>query len=480
MTFAKPWVVLAICSIAAVWAGFVLPPGTYLALVALVLLASIGILALGTQLNYSILGLALLVVSGTAFPFEFRGPGGVLMGSSLPLASFLCFAWLLRATVLGQSRRLDGSRVVYATFAFVTVALVSFAVGQYPWFPAAGAPLPAQVVELALFLVSAVLFLAVGHQVRTLGQLKALTWLFVAAGLVTCMVQMLPSMSGIGRWTTRPGSVGSLFWTWLAAVSFAQALFNRRLSTAARVILFATTALVLFHGLFNVRSWASGWIPALAAVAVILLVRLPRLSVSLGLLVLPIGVFLFGYVSDALMAEEAYSLTTRQEAWRVLWSVVERSPIIGTGLANYYYYTEQFPILGWYVRFFSHNNYQDLLIQTGLVGLLVFCWLAFEIFWLLMRLYPQMPEGFARAYVAGAIGGLVGSLVSGMLGDWIIPFYYNAGILGFRSSLLFWVFLGGGLALKRMHAGRAAIAVGVPSGGSALRHPLHHSLAGVR
>ena len=35
---------------------------------------------------------------------------------------------------------------------------------------------------------------------------------------------------------------------------------------------------------------------------------------------------------------------------------------------------------------------------------------------------------------------------AGMLGDWIVPFYYNAGVLGFRSSLLFWVFLGQGRA----------------------------------
>ncbi len=50
----------------------------------------------------------------------------------------------------------------------------------------------------------------------------------------------------------------------------------------------------------------------------------------------------------------------------------------------------------------------------------------------------------------GAIAGLAGSLVSGLLADWIIPFTYNIGIRGFRSSLLFWFFLGGVLSLKRI------------------------------
>jgi hypothetical protein len=131
---------------------------------------------------------------------------------------------------------------------------------------------------------------------------------------------------------------------------------------------------------------------------------------------------------------------------------VEESPIVGTGPANYYHYTANFPILGWYVQFFSHNNYQDLLLQTGVLGLLAFCWFAFEAARLILRLRTQVPSGFPMAYVIGALGGLAGSLAAGMLGDWIIPFYYNGGILGFRSSLLFWISLGGLLTLKRHYA----------------------------
>jgi hypothetical protein len=62
-----------------------------------------------------------------------------------------------------------------------------------------------------------------------------------------------------------------------------------------------------------------------------------------------------------------------------------------------------------------------------------------------------MPEGFPRAYVYGALGGLAGTLFSGMLGDWILPFVYNVGLEGFRASGLAWMFLGAVVALEQMY-----------------------------
>ncbi|MFN8006966.1 MAG: O-antigen ligase family protein [Terriglobia bacterium] len=121
------------------------------------------------------------------------------------------------------------------------------------------------------------------------------------------------------------------------------------------------------------------------------------------------------------MVHEQYSYLTRLEAGRVLWQIIERSPIIGSGPANYYHYTPLFPILGWYVHFNSHNNYADLLAQTGGLGLLAFLWFAYEMFRMAFRIRLKMPEGFARAYVTGALGGLAATLVSGSLAIGLFP-----------------------------------------------------------
>ena len=49
---------------------------------------------------------------------------------------------------------------------------------------------------------------------------------------------------------------------------------------------------------------------------------------------------------------------------------------------------------------------------------------------------------------------LAGSLVAGMLGDWIFPFVYNVGFFGFRASLFTFLFLGGLVALARILDGQ--------------------------
>jgi len=440
--------------------GVLLPFEIYEKLmIGLTLLAIVPMLLI-IQSRDHFLGFALLMVTAVALPIEFLSPAGTTLNIPFLLAAWLCASWLLPVVVLHRPAVLDSSRVVVAACAFMVVALGSFVAGQYPWFPVTGAPLSAQLAGLSLFLLSGGLFLAFGHQVKHLVHLRGITWLFLGAGTIVCLGDVFPKLGVVSHWT-RPESLGSLFWTWLIAVSFSQASLNRTLSLSSRVFLFFLTALTLYRCLFLARDWASGWLPPLIALGVILLFRLPRLGVSLALLALPAGLFLASKLWTSLMVTEQYSYMTRLEAWKVLWQVIERSPVIGLGPANYYYYTLLFPILGWYVRFNSHNNYADLLAQCGFLGLLAFSWFAIEISRMTFRLRSSVPPGFASAYVTGAIGGLAGSLVSGFLADWIIPFVYNIGIRGFRSSLLFWVFAGGVLALKRMTADQ--VKIGVPA-----------------
>jgi len=151
-----------------------------------------------------------------------------------------------------------------------------------------------------------------------------------------------------------------------------------------------------------------------------------------------------------LIAADAYSYLTRVEAWRILLTIIQKSPILGLGPANYYWYTPLFPILGWRVQFNSHSQYIDLLAQTGIVGLFCFLWFAWEMGRLGLQLLGQVPAGFGRAYVYGVLGGLVGTLVAAALGDWVLPFVYNVGLTGMRASLPGWLFMGGLVALSRL------------------------------
>jgi O-antigen ligase len=147
---------------------------------------------------------------------------------------------------------------------------------------------------------------------------------------------------------------------------------------------------------------------------------------------------------------EDYSILTRLEAWRIILEIVKVNPLLGLGLSNYYWYTQLFPILGYSVKFNSHNNYVDIIAQVGLIGLMCFLWFMWEVGRLGWELRLKVKGGFQYAYVIGVLGGLVGTLVAGMLGDWILPFVYNVGLHGYRSSIFFWLFLGGLVALEQI------------------------------
>ena len=103
-------------------------------------------------------GLTLLMISAVAVPLYL--PGG--LSACLLLAMLVCVSWIL-AQVLRGHVELDHSRVVAAALLLASVAVMSFVVGQYPWFPVPHAPMRAQLGGLALFVLSAGLFLVVGH-----------------------------------------------------------------------------------------------------------------------------------------------------------------------------------------------------------------------------------------------------------------------------------------------------------------------------
>jgi O-antigen ligase len=192
------------------------------------------------------------------------------------------------------------------------------------------------------------------------------------------------------------------------------------------------------------RSWASGWLPPLVAVVTILWFSFPRLALLAT--VLGGGLAAANYqavISLVMVGDQQYSLMTRTAAWQIVAQLVKSNPLLGLGWANYHWYAQLYPIAGYYVPFNSHNNFVDLVAQAGLLGLACFGWLAWRLGWLAIRVRSGADCGFARAYAYGCLGGLAGMLAAGMLGDWFLPFVYNVGMNGFRTSIVAWLFLGG-------------------------------------
>jgi len=428
----------------------------------LVLLAGAG-LAL-VFLQKPPLGLAILIIASLLVPFALGTGTQTDLNASILLSALFTGLWIL--ALFARRKRLILAQPSRSLIGLCLVAVLSFIGGQIPWIPfAQPAPLHAQLGGLAVFLLSAGVFLVAAHQISDVRWLARLTWIFLALGGLYMAGRIVPPLGNLIVPLFQKGSTGSLFWTWLVALAFAQTVFNRHLHAILRLTLVGLVLAALYVGLFQARWWASGWLPPLVAMMAILWAGAPRwglLTTLAGgvaaLLNLP------GSINLLMVGDQQYSLATRTEAWRIVAEIVKVNPVLGLGPANYYHYTPLFPILGWHVNFSSHNQYVDLVAQTGLLGLACFLWFVWETGRLGWRLRSEVPTGFAQAYVYGAFGGLAGTAVAGLLADWVLPFVYNIGLAGFRASVIGWLFLGGLCSLEHFRTTGQATGKQIPSG----------------
>lgn len=385
-------------------------------------------------------------------------PLGPETGMSLAylLAPSVFCGWLLSRFSSEGGVALVSSRVYRPLVCLMVAVVIAFGAGQYRWFGSTGASMTARVGGLCVFLFSAAVFVMAAHEMRNIRWLKRAVWILLAAGAALLISALLVALGFEGaELTAKDQGLGSMFWTWLLAMSFSQAIANRDLSLLTRGVCLAITlgALALLMGVW--MDWASGWFPGCVAMGVTLLVYRPRVAIVAGIF---LGIALVANSTAAKdiawTPDQVYSTKTRTAAAETLYQIAKENPITGFGPANYYHYTPLFPILGWYVHFSSHNNYFDLVLQTGLLGLFCVGWLWCEIGFLSWTIRHDTRPGFEAAFVYGAMGGLAGTAVSGALGDWFLPFVYNVGLYGFGSSILAWVFLGGLVAIATMRLRR--------------------------
>lgn len=410
----------------------------------------VGVIAALIFMRWPVVAMLVMVVASFLVPFGIGTGTETSINITILLVILLLGLWIADMFINQRRVGLYPSRVIPPLIALCIVAILAFLAGQLPWFAFAGqVSLFAQLGGLMMFLLSAGAFLWVAHLSGDLKWLRWLVWLYLVIGAGFMYLHVI-QLSSVARKVYVLPAMGAMTWLWVAALGSSQAIYNRDLKLRYRILLGAIAFSTFLSAWLN-RGWFSGWVPAAVAVAVILLLRDWRLGAIFALLLGTGFLVINPDAVQSILSADQYSLFTRQEAWAiVLGNIVKVNPILGLGPSNYYNYTPLFPILGYNVQFNSHNQYVDLLAQTGILGLLAFLWLAFELGRLGWRLKDRAPRGFARAYVIGAIGGLAGTLVAGMLGDWVIPFIYNIGLAGFRSSVFAWMFLGGLVVIERL------------------------------
>jgi hypothetical protein len=401
-------------------------------------------------------GIPLIVVSAMVVPFAIGTGTGTSLNAPFLLVPILTGIWLVRMLMAGKVTAVPTS-ANWALAGLVITTTLALLIGYMPWNVFATlAPLRAQLGAWGIFVFSALAFWVTANVIREVRWLKLTVFAFIALGALFVGTLWLQPLAVFKRFYLF-GADGSLFWLWLTMLAAGQALFNNQLSLRWRGVLAFIAAATLLDRLapFN-RSWVSGWLPILFGLPIVAWLRFPRPTTALSVVGLLALLIYLPTIRAALLFGNEYSLITREAASRIILEIVRVSPIFGVGPANYYFYTPLYAILGWYVRFNSHNQYIDILAQTGLAGMFFVAAFALSSARTGLRVYRLSTDGFTRGFAAGCLGGLVGSVVAGVLGDWLLPFVYNIGIPGFRASVLGWVFLGGLVALQAIQRKRAA------------------------
>ncbi len=429
-----------------------------------------GVLALGSlpiwlwlrRLEYGIL--AILLAAGMLNMVTLPTGTQSRLVSSLVIAAGCTALWLFKSVLRPRGDRLKPSAINAPLIAFIAVGLVSYLWSLlmrdptvYVWKSFPYVQIAALVVNSLLPLLS----LFVAQQIEDVRWLKAITWIILGLGAfaVISFLFRLPTAAAITN-----GSRG-LFATWVGVLAYAQLLFNRDLNRVQRILLVGLFGAVVYLYFIVYVTWFSGWIPLAVACAALTLLRSRRLAVLVSLV---LGVFLVinatFYFQDLVAAKVQSGDLERLSIWEQSLDLVGLHPILGMGPAGYAVYN---------VSYFprdarsTHNNYFDILAQTGIAGTAVFVWLLVSFIRVGVasrkRLLRDGP-GFELAFASAALAGSFGVVVSMLFGDWVLPFAYNQTITGFDNAAFTWIMLGAMVSLQLQQTGarRAAEAERVP------------------
>lgn len=398
----------------------------------------------------------LLVVAGTLNFISLPTGRESRVPLSMVAAMALVVPWLLSMVWGKPPTRLRPSPINRPLIAFILVGILAYLWGLifrdpllYIWrsFP---------VVQLAALTVNSLLpltLLYVANQITDIRWLKYMVGVVLVIGAVSLAFFFFAPRTG-DLFFYR-GTRG-LFSMWVAAFAYGLALFHKDLKLWQRALLLIFVALLVYRYFFIGMSWVSGWLPLGVACMAITWLRSRRLFIGLcavGLVYLALN-FDFYYQNIVIAEEEGGSGTGRVELWMRNLNHVVQHPLFGMGPAGYAIYNMTYHSED---ARSTHNNYFDILAQTGVLGFMLFVAFLMELFRIgrqTLRRYSGRGN-FEEVFAAVTLSGVLGAIVGMMLGDWMLPFAYNETIAGFDNAVLSWVMFGGMVALGSFAASAA-------------------------
>jgi hypothetical protein len=371
--------------------------------------------------------------------------------ASLLMTMMFVVLWLAKMLVVDRRLYLRRAPTNGPVLAFILTAVISYA-----WSNAFRDPLVVvwgswpfvQLGALAVIILLPGAFLLTANTISDVRWLKLLCWSVVLVGAMSLASDFLHIRLSFLN-------TGGLFSLWFVSLTFAQALFNRKLPLWLRLVLFGMAAAWMYVYFVRRITWLSGWLPPLAAIGAVSVMKSRRLLLIVVLLaVIYVGLNWDYYTGTVLADESAESGHTRLRAWEHNWRVTKKHLLFGTGPAGYAaYYMSYFPS----EAMATHSNYIDVLSQTGIVGLFFCLWFLGALGWMGYKLHLRLKghADFNEGLVNATLAGWGGCVVSMALGDWMFPFVYTQTIAGFDYAVYSWVLLGAMVALSSIYQERS-------------------------
>lgn len=366
------------------------------------------------------------------------GTGTPLMLSQLLLLLIL-ISWLLRLVVFERSfksvRALLPNKPILI---FAVCVVISFVWGNlYVETPVRSfmeSKLLPRIMTGMVFIISPVTSLMIANHVRSLRAFKFIVWWFIIVGgfigviwIVGIPMPFLFNNRGqIGVWTT--------------VLVLGQIFYNRQLSPWKRIALFIIPA-IWTRILFGLGiDWLSGWAPLLLGIVGSAFFYSRKLFAVFMIIAAIYALGNLDFFSKIFEEENAISGQTRVLAWERTIKVVRDHFLFGTGPAGYYFYLTVY--IGGFFQL-SHNNYVDVIAQTGVLGFATYIVIWLCIGWMVLKAYLiAPPTDFLRGLANSLLVCYGVSLVIMMLGDWVIPFPYTQTLAGISYTIWPWMLMG--------------------------------------
>ncbi|MFB0563926.1 MAG: O-antigen ligase family protein, partial [Candidatus Lokiarchaeia archaeon] len=134
------------------------------------------------------------------------------------------------------------------------------------------------------------------------------------------------------------------------------------------------------------------------------------------------------------------------EFWEGSLRILKDYPITGLGWEGFrLVYPRYKPPEGRYLVCHAHNNFIDVAVDSGLLGLGIFLWLLVTVYKVGFHIFKELEDGYFKGIAWGFLGSFTAFLIAGLT-------QYNFG--DSEVVMLFYFLLGMVMVIPRMVGGK--------------------------